>query len=224
LREEQLRHQSYLQAVHETGARLTHDIKNLLQSLNVLCVVASDESTRDSPDATALLGRQLPAIAQRLSATLDKLQRPLGAGETYVPADGWWEALVRQYRGEGVDFLPARLGEKSRLPGSLFDSVADNLIRNALAKRSSESDLRVQASLAADEQVVFRVCDTGSEIPEALATKLLRAPVSSSTGLGIGLYQAARQAESGGYALVLESNRDGEVCFALIGPASIQAL
>jgi signal transduction histidine kinase len=45
---------------------------------------------------------------------------------------------------------------------------------------------------------------------------LLRAPVSSRNGLGIGLYQAARLAESSGYRLELESNRDGAVCFVLI--------
>ena len=45
--------------------------------------------------------------------------------------------------------------------------------------------------------------------------QLLRAPVRSDTGLGIGLYQAARQADAAGYALRLEANRDGEVCFAL---------
>ena len=44
LREEKLRQASYLQAVHETGARMTHDIKNLLQSLNVLCSVAAERS------------------------------------------------------------------------------------------------------------------------------------------------------------------------------------
>src|SRR4051812_12550277 len=44
LREEKLRETSYLQAVHETGARTTHDIKNLLQSLNVLCSVAAGEN------------------------------------------------------------------------------------------------------------------------------------------------------------------------------------
>jgi hypothetical protein len=32
------------------------------------------------------------------------------------------------------------------------------------------------------------------------------------------LYQAARQAEAAGYRLALESNREGEVCFALSGP------
>jgi len=43
----------------------------------------------------------------------------------------------------------------------------------------------------------------------------MRAPLPSSGGLGIGLYQAARQAEAAGYRLLLEANRDGEVCFAL---------
>jgi hypothetical protein len=39
--------------------------------------------------------------------------------------------------------------------------------------------------------------------------------VASSRGLGIGLYQAARQADAAGYRLTLEKNGDGEVCFAL---------
>ena len=38
--------------------------------------------------------------------------------------------------------------------------------------------------------------------------------------MGIGLYQAARQAESAGFSLALEANADGEVCFALTGPAA----
>src|SRR5216683_1257016 len=49
LREEQLRQASYVQAVHETGARMTHDMKNLLQSLNVLCSVAARDN-RDSAE------------------------------------------------------------------------------------------------------------------------------------------------------------------------------
>jgi signal transduction histidine kinase len=57
-------------------------------------------------------------------------------------------------------------------------------------------------------------------VPPEIESTLLRAPVSSHGGLGIGLYQAARLAESKGYRLVLESNRDGEVCFALSGPVA----
>jgi signal transduction histidine kinase len=217
LREEKLRQQSYLQAVHETGARMTHDIKNLLQSLNVLCAVAGQESHRDSRELQALLRRQLPVIAQRLSATLEKLQHPQDAGESYVAADAWWEGLARQYRSEGVDFGPVKLAENARLPRSLFDSVADNLIRNALAKRAIEKSMRVQVSLEAGERTVFRVRDSGSAVPEEVEATLLREPVSSRGGLGIGLYQAARQAEAAGYSLRLETNRDGEVSFVLSG-------
>ena len=219
LREAQLRQASYLQAVHETGARTTHDIKNLLQALNVLCSVAGREEYRDSAHLQALVRRQLPMVAQRLSETLERLQHPEPALETYVPARSWWEALARQYRGEGVEFQAVELPAAARLPRSLLDSVADNLIGNALAKRAAEPGTRVRVALDCDERVVLRVCDSGSAVPPELEPSLLRAPVSSRGGLGIGLYQAARQADSSGYRLALESNRDGEVCFALSGPA-----
>ena len=220
LREEQLRQQSYLQAVHETGARMTHDIKNLLQSLNVLCSVAAEERERDPRDLQALVRRQLPAIAQRLASTLDKLQRPGEESEKLVSAQVWWDGLVRQYRNEGVEFRPERVRAAVPLPRSLFDSVADNLIRNALAKRALDPGVRILISLELEGETVLRVTDSGEAIGEELAKRLLRGPVASQSGMGIGLYQAARQAEGAGYTLALEANRDGEVRFALKGPAA----
>src|SRR5688572_13202801 len=216
LREEKLRQASYLQAVHETGARLTHDIKNLLQSLSVLTSLAA---RGEQEGLHALVRRQLPLIERRLAETLQKFQRPHAEDETTVAARTWWEALVRQYQAQGVEFDSRRPVAGVRLPRSLFDSVADNLMRNALAKRADDVALRVRVSLECGERVILRVCDTGAAIPSDIAAALLRAPVASSSGLGIGLYQAARQAEASGYRLELESNRDGEVCFALTGPA-----
>lgn len=218
LREEKLRQASYLQAVHETGARMTHDIKNLLQSLNVLCSVASDDGRRDSLELQALMRRQLPVIAQRLAGTLEKLQRPQDCSETYVRAESWWDALSRQYRSEGVEFELEGVPPDTRLPRSLFDSVADNLIRNALAKRELDHDLRIVVSLSFDGELVLRVRDSGSAVPAEVEKQLLRGPVASNAGLGIGLYQAARQAEAAGYSLALETNRDREVSFRLRGP------
>src|SRR5207253_4369464 len=70
VREQKLQQQTYVQAVHETGARMTHDMKNLLQSLNVLC--SSAEQTGHSAEEFAgLVRRQLPAIAQRLQQALE---------------------------------------------------------------------------------------------------------------------------------------------------------
>jgi signal transduction histidine kinase len=214
LRERELQEASYMQAVHETGARVTHDVKNLLQSLNVLCSVAAAEGG-DAPEALALLRRQLPAVTQRLAATLDKLQRPHAHDDPQVPAAQWWEALRRQYQGRGIEFATSELVPGAVLPRSLFDSVADNLLQNALAKRAAQPGVRVSASLTGGESPGLLVCDTGRAVPPEVAATLLRAPVPSDSGLGIGLYQAARQAQAGGYALLLRSNRDGEVCFAL---------
>jgi hypothetical protein len=210
LREQALQEASYMQAVHETGARVTHDVKNLLQSLNVLCSVAADERG-DSPEALALVRRQLPAITQRLASTLDKLQRPVPEQDTRMPIGEWWQALARQYRDRGVEFSAAA-PDGAEVPRVLFDSVADNLLANALAKRAAQPGVQVRAALAGGE---FSVCDSGRAVPDAIAASLLRAPVQSENGLGIGLYQAARQAAAAGYALRLEANRDGAVCFAL---------
>lgn len=214
LREEELRRASYMQAVHETGARVTHDVKNLLQSLNVLCSVAGREDA-DSPAALALVRRQLPAITQRLAATLDKLQRPGAESAARAPAREWWAGLVRQYQGRSVEFSADALAAGSEVPRALFDSVADNLLQNALAKTKGQPGSHVRATLSGGEAVELRVCDTGRAVPADLVKSLLRAPVPSDNGLGIGLYQAARQAEAAGYVLRLESNRDGDVCFAL---------
>jgi signal transduction histidine kinase len=215
LREEKLRQASYLQAVHETGARTTHDIKNLLQSLNVLCSVALGEGPRDTAQINALLRRQLPLISERLAQTLERLQRPAAEGESYVAAAAWWDSLARQYQAEGVEFELLGAAAGAQLPRSLFDSVADNLIRNALTKRASEPSLRVRVSLRDEGGLALQVRDSGSAVPAGTSDALMRAPVASNSGLGIGLYQAARQAEALGYRLVLEKNEDGDVRFAL---------
>ena len=93
LREQKLQQQTYIQAVHETGARMTHDVKNLLQSLNVLCAAAEHARTPDSGELTALIRRQLPAITQRLQQTVDKLQKPQAETGKFIQAGVWWEGL-----------------------------------------------------------------------------------------------------------------------------------
>jgi hypothetical protein len=44
---------------------------------------------------------------------------------------------------------------------------------------------------------------------------LFREPIERAAALGIGLYHAARQAKTAGYALRLAENRAGYVCFTL---------
>jgi sensor histidine kinase regulating citrate/malate metabolism len=101
------------------------------------------------------------------------------------------------------------------LPQDLFDSVLDNLIGNALRKRQEDKSVRISVRLDCSDGVALRVCDSGEAAPDNVAQHLFDAPIASENGLGIGLYQAARQAGQVGYALRLVSNVAGEVCFSL---------
>ena len=214
LRERKLLQQSYLEAVHETGARVTHDVKNLLQSLNTLCSMAEREDG-DPSRLVALIRRQLPAISQRLGATLERLQRPQPEVAAQTPLHDWWEALQRNYQGQDIEFAAERVDPAMRVPRALFDSVLDNLLQNAIAKRAGRVTVRIRVTLRCNGAPQLEVCDSGRAVSAEIARSLMREPVRSATGLGIGLYHAARLADSGGYKLVLAGNRDGEVCFAL---------
>ena len=151
---------------------------------------------------------------------LDKLQAPgdeAGArsgGGDYVRPDVWWAALQQRFAQKGIEFSAAQFDEAARLPVALFDSVADNLLHNALIKQLSEGDVRVTVFLSRDAKTL-RVCDSGSVVGEDLAGRLCREPVASESGFGIGLFNAASQAESLGYCLRLSCNLEGRVCFEL---------
>ncbi len=217
LREQKLQQQSYLQAVYETGARMTHDVKNLLQSLNVLCAAAEREHG-GSDELQALMRRQLPLITQRLQQTLDKLRRPAHDDNSAMPAASWWRGLQRSYAGQRIEFREGAIGAAAVLPRELFDSAADNLLQNALAKRKLQGEFAISVSFACGDTVRLEVRDGGRAVADETARDLLRGPVPSDGGLGIGLYQVARHAEACGYSLELAHNADGKVSFVLSGP------
>lgn len=215
LRALELQELSYVKAIHQTGARLTHDVKNLLQSLNALCLAAADEADAPTPEYQALLRRQLPVIAQRLQQTMDKLRRPEQEGAQFTPAGQWWAGLQARYAAAGVRFAPAQIDGERKIPATLFNSAAENLIQNALIKKQGTPALRIDVEFEAGERVRLRVSDDGRAISEEAARDLFRAPVASQTGLGIGLYQTARHAGFYGYALKVSANETGRVCLEL---------
>lgn len=214
-REKQERQNAYTQAVYETGARLTHDVKNLLQSLKSLCVAAETSDANDAEALRALIQRQLPQIAQRLQWTMDKLQIPQTTETREVPAPDWWSNLKQRYVSEPVEFKEMDISASALVPVELFDSIADNLLQNALQKSKLEPGLRISASFSCALKPKLSICDEGVPLNESVARQLFKGPVPSQTGLGIGLYQAWRQADEQGYRLRLVSNQIGKVCFEI---------
>jgi len=210
-REQSLRDMTRLQAVYETGSRLTHDLKNMLQSLLSLTSIAQSREERTQ----LLLQQQLPMLTQRIELTLGKLKQPHAESETPLLAfNAWWDAVKLRNQHHGIEWRsPPGLPDK-KIPAALFDCVFDNLIDNVLKKRQNEPGLKIFVE-ADCEPVRLVVCDSGAPVPDVIAAKLLRAAVVSEGGLGIGMYQAARWAEQLGYKLTLASNRPGRVCFEL---------
>lgn len=215
-REELQRQNAYTQAIHETGARLTHDVKNLLQSLTSLCAALEGSGPERAEELQALMQRQLPQITQRLQATLDKLKAP-GTAEkvTAMDAAGWWESLQGRYARSPITFKTGPIAAEAEVPAELFDSVAENLLQNALAKGRTGQGVRVEVTFSCNDRPRLTVSDSGAPVTSSVARKLFEAPVPSQTGLGIGLYQAARQAARLGYRLALAVNQPGDVRFEL---------
>jgi signal transduction histidine kinase len=215
-REQVQRQNAYTHAIYETGARLTHDVKNLLQSLKALCSAAESTTPEQAQALRALMQRQLPQITLRLNATLEKLRSPRQSDTRELSGSDWWATLQQRYSGRALIFQLESDVREVRVPPELFDNVADNLIENAFKKSAdTAASLHVRVTLSAVDGGTLAVCDDGAPIGKSLAKQLFEAPVSSNTGYGVGLYQSGRLAKQYGYVLELTSNRSGAVCFAL---------
>lgn len=209
--EQRLRELVRLQAVHEMGARVTHELKNMLQSLLTLIAVAEVQPVQ----AQALLSNQLPVLAKQIEIALGKLKTPRIVEEAdMVDLEVWWNNLRQRHQYSGLEWVLNERAAGVEVVGKMFDSIADNLIENVRNKRMREPGISARVSLQV-QPLGLMICDTGSAVPEAISAKLLNTVVDSEDGLGVGLYQAAAWAEQLGYRLRLRSNDAGRVCFEL---------
>ena len=224
-REQVIKQNTYMQAVHETGAKLTHDVKNLLQSLFALTSKSIAQQNGVGPQGErraltpyeTMLDRQLPQLTKRLQTTLEKLQNPaLGGSGPMLLAEDWWKDATARHSENAIAFI-ARGTLASEIPVNLFDTVLENCLENIRKKQQREPDIGVVVELAIDDTITLNITDTGSAIPAAAVESLFRVPIANSRGggLGIGLYQAFKQAEQAGYVLSLAANVAGEVRFVL---------
>ena len=210
-REQALKMNAYMQAVHETGARLTHDIKNLLQSLYTLASAGQDQHGAMDAAFARMLKRQLPQLTRRLQITLDKLRSPAQQEiGLHTSALRWWEDLKLRYEGRQIVFQ-GDPDDSVSVPIGLFDSVAENCIENARQKRLHEPGITIIVSLQTSPKLALSICDNGSPIPENRLATLFQQPVAEADGMGIGLYQARRQAEAAGFEFRLGCNLPGRV-------------
>ena len=215
-REVEQAHQAQLKAIYETGARVTHDIKNLLQSLKLMATpVAPGDAPREE-EQLRRLRRQLPQVVQRLQVALDKLQQPAAPVTERRSLAAWWQQLCARCEGQGIAMSARMSNPGLQVPDECLDSVVENLLDNARQKRLVEPAIGVSVTLQnRGERYRVEVLDDGRAVPAAVAATLFRKTVTSANGLGVGLYQAHELAARSGLTLTLAENRDGAVRFRL---------
>ncbi len=212
LNQEKMRAQEHFATIHHTGARLTHDIKNILQSIKTSLDILDME--KEDPGSQQLLQTNLRQIGERLESTLNKLKAPrLNTQINFVDCEEWMARLSEQYASNPRLEFHSDIENNVVLPLDLFDSVIDNLINNAL-KKPSASRIEVRL-LSSNEVTLLSVCDNGDALEAEIEKSLFAQPVSSGSGMGIGLYQAAIMATAFNFELELSQNEAGRVCFNL---------
>jgi len=213
LREITLKNQTHLKAVYETGSKLTHDIKNILQALQALTgVVQASEKPEDSYQ---LINKQLPLLTQRLQNTLDKLQTKTDTGRSIKNIEVWWKELQSRYHGRDINFI-GDATQDINIDTDVFDSIIENLLENARNKRRTNPHTKISTHLdVINKNPVISVSDNGDPVPTSKMDKLFKQILPSKDGYGIGLYQSAQLAERNGYRLELINNEPGNVCFRI---------
>ncbi len=212
LNQEKMRAQEHFATIHHTGARLTHDVKNILQSIKTSLEIL--DMDKESPESRKLLESNLRQIGLRLQSTLEKLNAPrLNTQINMVDCRKWVKRLEKQHNANSRILFENDIENNLAVPVDLFDTVAENLINNALKKSASgRLELRLMSN---NEIILLSVCDDGDAISADIESSLFTKPVSSGSGMGIGLYQSAIMAQAFNYELELSQNEHGRVCFNL---------
>ena len=218
LQEQQIIKQAHMQAIYETGSKLTHDVKNILQSTKTMSQIINDTDS-EMQEIVDLLKKQMPLLTQRLNTTLEKLRVPKNIETTEQPTTGsllqWWNQLQLRYTGRHIEFS-SEINKDSEIPLDIFTTVIENLLDNARSKRIREPGLNISVKLSNDNnRLQLNVTDTGSAIDPQIHQQLFRDVVSSQDGFGIGLYQSYELAKNHGFNLSVSENSAGNVRFTL---------
>ncbi len=213
-REETLRQNAYMQAFYESGSRLTHDIKNILQSVGTLVSAAEQTKEKDNDALVSLIRRQLPMLNQRIASTLDKLKAPGEDKKRLEKMSAWWKNLQLRHRQADIEFTADALPSQD-INAEVLDSVLDNLLSNASEKAKYLPGTLIKVELYENKNHVFMidVTDSGHAMDVSIAFNLFKKHITSHNGLGVGLFHAAQDAKQAGYKLALASNVNGAVCF-----------
>ena len=227
-----LRQKDRLAALGGAVAKISHDLRNLLTTAQLLV-------DRIETSADPAVRRTAPKLVASLDRAISLCERTLTYGKAEEPApvlaDVALAPLLREVaENEGLATegrvpvtIAAGTGIAVRADADQLFRVLTNLVRNAvqaIETSGKPGSVRVSAARAGD-RVEIRVADTGPGLP-ARARENLFQPFSGGArrgGAGLGLVIASELAKGHGGTLELEATGPGGATFLLAWPAPLRS-
>lgn len=182
---------------------------------------------------TVALIQELGLGAQRISALVNALKSYAYLDQARVQDvdvnDGLRNTLVmlRSVLREGITVHQHFADDLPRIEasGSELNQVWTSLIDNAISAMNGQGDLEIHTARA-DEEIVVRIIDSGTGIPESIRDRVFdpfvtTKPVGEGTGLGLNISRNIVVEKHGG--TIDFETRPGRTCFEVRLPLRLQA-
>lgn len=220
-----LQQKSRLAAVGLSVSKVSHDLRNMLASAQLisdrLSQVRDPQVQRFSPKLIASLDRAINFLTQTLKYGQARERPPEPEPvDIRALAEEVLDSFALQVEGRVklANNVPAKL--VAQADREQLSRILTNLVRNAVQALESADTLRAEISVEGRRQgsvTVINVADTGPGIPAAARSKLFSAfqSVARSGGTGLGLAISAELAEGHGGALRLASTGSDGTVFTL---------
>lgn len=217
-----------IEVVQEIARLVAHEVRNPLQTMELLADVMSSEENPEERRALASSLRHEIGILEHVVTRL--LSEHKGAALRLTRSEAWVNDLIRRvvtlrqpearlaqidlsYRGLDTDFA-------MHADRALLSRAIENLVANALSfVRKGQGRIEVSASEHGDT-IILQVDDNGPGVAPELADRVFQSGVTGregGTGLGLMFVQGVCAAH-GGYAEHVRSPLGG-ACFRMVLPS-----
>ena len=224
--ERKLAERERLAALGQMAATVAHEVRNPLSAIKSIAQVMSEDQALKEQHARdlSLIVSETDRLNNTVTQLLSFARTKTPDGPSSTPA-AIVDGVVKLFRPDADDrsiALRSSAGPEISLDGAQSAAVRDalsNLVLNALQATPGGGEVRIDW-MAGDDELVFRVTDSGPGVDEQMREKIWRPFFTTrQRGTGLGLAIVRKRMEEAGGSARLAPSRNGEgACFELCLP------